>query len=247
LIIGLVIAERYTQPIEFKCFGVDKLKVQLELFLRPTENPECWLSLLAPKIVIEQPEPHIERSLREVLDCITARAIASEVGQEEANPKVPDAHVSGEMVPGHSQSIPQTETGVSQMAIRNRLEFAGDIVSAIFKGYVFITSSISIRPWASGDPFVGLSELQSALAIRAEDPKLVTPTEGGAKAKMVKSGKMKRALTRTDVRKDGSSVRMIENDDLHFFLFMAPFIIPCELLVQMIREEQRKAVRVRKG
>jgi hypothetical protein len=244
--IGLVIAEQVTAPIEFRCLGFDHLRSQLQSFLHPMGDREYLVSLLTPKIESEQASMPVERSLREIVDSIAARAIASEA----------DGVIGADTNSDQSE----TEDDEHKIEVRNKMEFAGDVISTIFKGHVFITSSMSVPTLDLVDPFVGMNELESVLSIRAEEPELIVQTKGGTKGtgkgkgrvkvkikgKGTKASTSKRGVTQKESIEVGSPTGLVGSDDYDFFLFLAPYIIPCELLTRMIREGQRKAKTVRK-
>jgi hypothetical protein len=252
LMIGLVIADRDTAPIQFKCFGFPQLKSQLESFLHPADDRESLVSLLTPMLAVEQASRPVAQSLREVLDALAARAIASEIGQDgpdlsPAGPRVRFATRSD-----HSPAQSQTRADQHKMAIRNKLDFADDVISTIFKGHIFITSSMSVPLSDSVDPFVGMSELESVLVIRTEEPGLIVRAKragkrtGKGKIKVKGMGKRGKSNAMEHGLTGKKSIEPLGSDDYDFFLFLAPYIIPCELLTQMIREEQRKAKTVPK-
>jgi hypothetical protein len=236
LLIGLVLAKRITQPVEFKCFGVDQLKAQIDSFLRPAEDLPVLLTELQPRMAIEEPANHVERSLKEIIDSIASRAIAVEAAKKQPEPKRPSQVTVVQFTPDAAQDFAAGRQQRYQRTVRNRLAFAEDVITTIFKGSIFITSSMSFDPVTHVDPFVGIGELHAVIMERVQEPPIVIPEKIKGKKADKKTAKKKRGAKQ-------STPKEVDPHEINFFLFMAPYIIPCEILTRMIREEQQNAVR----
>jgi hypothetical protein len=86
------------------------------------------------------------------------------------------------------------------------------------------------------DPFQGIEELQSVLSQRAQESGRLPPDEGKKKAK---SGKLVAGSNQLSDLTVVQPIQKVEVDDLNFFLFVVPYVIPCEILTLMIRTEQQ--------
>jgi hypothetical protein len=130
---------------------------------------------------------------------------------------------------------------LSQRAVHNRLAFTGDVVTTIFKGSVFITSSMSFDPMTHVDPFIGIGDLHAVIMERVKEVPVVIPEKAKGKKADKKAVKKKRAA-----RLSGESEeKQPDSHDINFFLFMAPYMIPSEILARMIIDERQKALRKR--
>jgi hypothetical protein len=153
------------------------------------------------------------------------------------------------------------ERGVT---VQQKWNFVEDVASVVVHGAFFLTEAVSLYypKQQDVDPFEGIDELRDEIGQRMAESPVVLPVIPKPKPKMRfrktfgghrKTGPRKKGRSRVDspVIEDllipCPESRNIEQGDMDFFMLVVPHIVPCKLMVMMIREERQKAMEMCQG
>jgi hypothetical protein len=234
VIVQMVTSQAFT---DFSCLALDALASEVYLFLSPDKQMKILSRILVPRL--EKIDTRVfQTSLSDVIQSVTQAAVRAEIksmrrtagAMPAKNPLITDTRPASDGDMAKQRDL-----------LEKKVTFAEDVVATVHNCSVFVTNTVPIKFAPQENSFEGFKELKEMLIEKLNNDAVAGGHQRKAQQhKRRKSGRCKRGKGR--LTKDVEPVtKNFGEQDVFFFMFFVPYVIPCSLMIRMIREEQAMA------